>query len=60
MQAVSRVLLLPYTVWLTQLLLALGALFGMAGAWLHIDRSAFDQVFVLYIQRRYARASSGF
>lgn len=52
MQFASRLFLaLPGgPVWVTPLLMAIGALFGMAGTWLlYIDRSAVDQVFALYL-----------
>jgi hypothetical protein len=50
MQAVARVLLLPSTVWLTPLLCAFGAVFGVAGTLtLKLNHDAVDLVFSFYL-----------
>jgi len=49
MQAVARVLLMPSAVWMTPLLMAMGALFGIAGTWLLYINASVDFVFALYL-----------
>lgn len=50
MQMIARLVTLPTAVWLTPLLMMIGALFGIAGTWLlYFDHSAVDQVFILYL-----------
>jgi hypothetical protein len=48
-EAVARALRQPSIIWLTPLLMAIGAIFGIAGTWLLYSDRSVDLVFFLFL-----------